>query len=137
MAEKVIALRADMVAIADAIRAKLGSEDPMTIKEMDEKIGEISAGGTVKATKTIYLDWSEDYEWTEKVEYSCNGEKIAVFASDGITEIEADNGVVFCYDSRSYATNAFTEMYFPNLCCFLFREDYGTLHLYTDGSQDN
>lgn len=53
MAEKVIALRADMVAIADAIRAKLGSEDAMTIKEMDEKISSISQSAALDLDEEI------------------------------------------------------------------------------------
>jgi hypothetical protein len=114
-----------------------------TATEADIAIGEtayvngVKVTGTkqevaVKNSKTIYLDWSEDYEMTEEVEYLENGVHKRVYTNNA-TEIEADNGVIICQDSRSYATGSSGHIYVTNGAIFFFNEDYGTLHLYTDG----
>jgi hypothetical protein len=97
-----------------------------------EKITGTKQEVVVKNSKTIYLDWSEDYEMTEQVEYLENGVYKRVYTNNA-TEIEADNGVAICRDSRSYATDYFGRISLAGGTIFFFDEDYGTVHLYTDG----
>lgn len=100
-----------------------------------EKITGTKQEVVVKNSKTIYLDWSEDYEMTEVVEYLENGVPQKLY-TDEATEIEADNGVVICGGAESYATGSSGMMGVGSGILYFFNEDYGTLHLCTDGQQD-
>lgn len=79
--EYVICEKSELVAVAGAVRDSLeGKAD--------------SGGGNIKTTKTIYLDWSEDYEGICDVHYVSNGEITTVSSYDGIDTIEAEGGIV-------------------------------------------
>lgn len=131
------AIPSEYITTSDATATAGDIADGKTAYVNGEKITGTKQEVVVKNSKTIYLDWSEDYEWTEQVEYLENGVYKTVYTNEA-TEIEADNGVVLCYNNGSHSEGVSRRMDLSNgWVLHYFIEDYGILHLFTDGVQDN
>ena len=126
-------------AIANAIRAKTGGTESIVADQFPDAIAAIdtqenldselstqdnlitqiaaalegkAAGGVAKTTKTINLDWSEDYEGTCEVVYISNGARVTLGSGyDTPSVIEAEGGVVYM-EARvdSYYSNNFISL---------------------------
>lgn len=95
--------------IANAIRAKTGSTEPIIAEDFPSAIEAIEAGGG-KTTKTINIDWSGDEEYTCMISYISNKEIVSItrgYDIYGVYEsIEAEGGIIiYNYDSLESTSN--------------------------------
>ena len=89
---------------------KLAAQDILISNMMTALEGK-AAGGVVKNTKTIYLDWSQDEETIGSITYiSSEGELITVDYWENINIIEAEHGIVFALNDICNFTNGFQQI---------------------------
>lgn len=132
---KIIAEKDDIVAIADAVRNKIGSTEEMSLSEIVSEINGIETGGgsSAKTTVTVNLDWSGDEQKICEIFYLSNNKTIEVYPWDGINQIEAQNGVIIMYDGLSgacsYTSNIIRLQTVSDLCTLVALQDGETIYL--------
>lgn len=95
-----------------------------------------SSGGSVKTTKTINIDWSQDEEMICEVIYISNNELYKLHSYDGIDVIEAEGGFV-AVTGEYYKSDNFIELIADgSYSSTLFaKQDGETVYLCSSASQ--
>jgi hypothetical protein len=97
------------------------------------------SGGSPKTTKTININWDEDFEGTCRLEYISNNEIVEVHSYDGIETIEAEGGVVVFNDGGSglsWYSNNFIRLYDASPIYVLFaKQDGETIYCVSSDTQ--
>ena len=96
-------------------------------------IGTHECSSDEKTTKTVYLDWTEDYENTGKVEYLSNDQWKIAYKGDDVIEVE--NGIMDFEDSYQYDSDSFVYVWTYNMDFYIVKKDGATLKIITSGEQ--
>ena len=149
--------------IADAIREKTGSTESIVADEFpaaiaalpkgesvnldseittqDALIAELSnildskaAGGSVKTTKTIHLDWSMDEERIGYISYVSNGKSMELSYSSNVETIEAEGGAFYLSGDHQFSSNTFINIgLYSN--SYIATQDEETIYFVSSGEQ--
>lgn len=89
-----------------------------------------------KTTKTVYLDWTEDYEYTGIVTYISNNQ--IMYATNGNDVIEAEYGILFFNSSYQYDTGSFVNIHnnSQSINFYIVQKDGATLRIITSTEQE-
>ncbi len=90
---------------------------------------------SVKNTKIINIDWSQDEEMIGWIDYISDGEIKS--ANYGVSSVEADLGIIFCPSDYSDIDGdyIFLGYRYGNGDIYMVTEDQATVYIFSSGEQ--